>query len=297
MLLGLPLRLPEKRYSVLLTIENPRFRLLWAGGGLAGLGALAFMTVHGWLTLTLTDSPFWVGAAMGAGGLGMMSFVGLGGVLADRLPRRRLVVVSGVSRAAAVALLAIPVAAESVQLWHIMTTALLFGAAEAIRAPAYMALIVDLVGRQRVMAANAANFAALGIAGVVAPLVGASIITAWGLEWAYLFVAGTELAAAIMMVRIEVPPAAATTLPGAPSSEAPPTSSAPPASARSSSWGWWESPSAGRTSPCCPSWRGTCSEQGWSGSATFSRPASPACSSRRWPYQAAGTSNTRGASL
>ncbi|MDA1347965.1 MAG: MFS transporter [Chloroflexi bacterium] len=193
---------------MLLLIGNTNFRLLWSGGLLIAIGTWTFVMVHGWLTLNVTDSSLWVGAATGAGGVGMVSLVGLGGVLADRLPRRRLVVASGLIRAAAAIFLAITIHADAVHLWQILGTSFLFGAAEAIRAPSYMALIVDIVGRERAIGANAANFAAMGVAGVLAPLIGAGIVSAWGLEWAYVFVVGAELVAAILLTGIKLPSAA-----------------------------------------------------------------------------------------
>ena len=74
-----------------LIVRNPMFRLLWLNGMFAQIGLMGFGMVHGWLALDVTDSVFWVGAAAGAMGLGLISFGAVAGVLADRLDRRAVV--------------------------------------------------------------------------------------------------------------------------------------------------------------------------------------------------------------
>ena len=76
---------------MLLIFSNPHFRLMWITFTLMGFSGIMFMMVHGWLTLSITGSPFWVGSVAGAGGLGFMGFSIVGGVLAfavDRLWKR-----------------------------------------------------------------------------------------------------------------------------------------------------------------------------------------------------------------
>ncbi|MFH1141814.1 MAG: MFS transporter, partial [Chloroflexota bacterium] len=72
-----------------LALEVPPYRWLW---GATFFGSMAFgarMLADGWLVLTLTDSPFWVGMAAGVQGLGLVVFGVFGGVLVDRLDKRK----------------------------------------------------------------------------------------------------------------------------------------------------------------------------------------------------------------
>ena len=197
---------------MVLLFTNPRFRLLWFGVVLTWLSAVLLLMVMGWLALSLTDSPFWVGAAMGMTGLGMMGTSAIGGVLADRLPRRNIVVVSGLAHVALAGLLSLTILLGLVLLWHVLAVALLVGIAAGLRAPAFSALTLDVVGRARLLSGNAANFAGLGVAGAIGPLVGGAVVSVWDIGWAFVIVACTELAGVAVMSRLSVPspaPAAA----------------------------------------------------------------------------------------
>ena len=137
--------------------------------------------------------------------MGMMAASGVGGVLADRVPRRRLLVWSALARGALAGLLAIPIFLERVHLWQLLAVALANGVVEALWGPAFTALTMDVVGRGRVMSANAANFAAMGVAGVLAPLLGAAVISAWGIQWAYVLAAGAGLAGVLPLLGLSSP--------------------------------------------------------------------------------------------
>ena len=185
-----------------LILSNPQFRLLWTNGAFATMGVLVFFMIHGWLTLTVTDSPFWVGAASGMAGAGLMSFSILGGVLADRFSRRKLIAVSGLAEAAIALLLVVPIFLEEVHLWQVMGIAFLFGVAEAVRLPSFMALTVDVVGRGRLLSANAANFAAWGVAGIFAPLMAGAVVSIWGIGWVYIIMGATNLLGAAIILKL-----------------------------------------------------------------------------------------------
>ena len=86
-----------------------------------------YVMVHGWLALSITDSPFWVGVTAGMQGLGLVSFGVIGGVIVDRLDRRLLSVATMVIMAAVFTWLAILIFTEKVQLWHVLAVAFIDG--------------------------------------------------------------------------------------------------------------------------------------------------------------------------
>ena len=75
-----------------LVFQNPKFRLFWIGNVFNDAGLIMYFTVHGFLALTVTNSAFWTGATAGINGLAMVAFSTIGGVLADRVDRRKLVI-------------------------------------------------------------------------------------------------------------------------------------------------------------------------------------------------------------
>ena len=172
-----------------LIISNPKFRLLWFSVIFNDMGLIMYMVVHGWLALVVTDSPFWVGATGGMGGLGMMMFSIFSGVLADRFDRQKLIIGSQLIGAAMALVLAIVILSGRIQLWEVLTFAFLNGVLISIIIPSRMALTLDVAGRGRLLSANAANLAAMTVMGIVAPILGGVVISAFDIGWTYVIVA------------------------------------------------------------------------------------------------------------
>jgi MFS family permease len=74
-----------------LILRNPKFRLLWLAILIDEVGVISYFTVSGWLALTLTDSPFWVGATAGMSGLALATAILFAGVIVDRMDKRKLI--------------------------------------------------------------------------------------------------------------------------------------------------------------------------------------------------------------
>ena len=187
---------------MLLLITNPRFRLLWTNYTIAGLSGFMYMMVHQWLTLEITDSPFWVGVVSGVSGVAFMCVSIAGGVLADRLSRRNLIVSSGLVYSVIAGLLAVVFFIGEIQLWHVIVVAAALGVAVGIRTPAYMAIVLDVVARDRLLSANAANYAGAGTAGIIAPLLGGFVVDTLDFGWAYVIIAAFELVAALVLLQL-----------------------------------------------------------------------------------------------
>ena len=193
---------------MLLIFRNPHFRLLWIAGAFNDMGLVMYFMVNGWLALTLTDSPFWVGATAGMSGLGLMSFSILGGVLADRANRRRLIVGAQLAEVAMGLALAALIFSGNVRMWQVLAVAFLFGAVAALKMPARMAMTLDVVGRERLLSATAASFATFTVMGIVSPLVGGAVVSALDIGWAYVIIGGSHLSAAGILVTLTYAPRA-----------------------------------------------------------------------------------------
>lgn len=184
---------------MLLILRNPRFRLLWTSLVVSELGIMFHFTAHGWLTLTVTNSAFWVGAASGAAGLGILVFSTVSGVLADRLNRKYLILMTLVCQASVAAALATLILTEQIQLWHILLSSTIDGAMVSIRVPSRMALIMDIVGRRNIQNATAANFAAMTGTGIIIPLLAGQLIETHGIAWAYVSMSSAMLLSSVML--------------------------------------------------------------------------------------------------
>ena len=170
-------------------LRNRQFRLFWIAGAFADVGMITYFTVHGWLALEVTDSPFWVGATAGVAGLSMTICAVLGGVLADRMDRRQLVIIGMTVRAGLGMAVAALVLSDNIQLWHVLFAAVVDGVVVSFQVPAAMTLTLDIVGRARLLSATAARFAAMMVVGIAAPLLAGAVVSRLDIGWAYVMIA------------------------------------------------------------------------------------------------------------
>jgi len=129
------------------------------------VGVISYFTVSGWLALTLTNSPFWVGATAGMGGLALAMSSLFAGVIVDRVDKRNLIIASQMVQMALSFAIAFLIFTDNIALWHILTMAFLRGLAASVKITSTRTLIMDIVGRSELLAANAATIAAFTITG------------------------------------------------------------------------------------------------------------------------------------
>lgn len=182
------------------------FRWLSANMACASIGMMGEVVVLGWLALELTDSPFLVGLAMGARALPLF-FVGVpAGVLADRWPRHRLLMLTGAGQAVAAAALGALAQAGALRLSHLLTITLVAGALRGLEHATRQSYAHDVVGG----AGLVQGLAMLGLAMRGGWLIGSlgtgALIAALGSGAAYFAVAAAYLASAVVLLPVSAPP-------------------------------------------------------------------------------------------
>ena len=180
-------------------------RCLGASTLLNSVGMMGEVVVLGWLALTLTDSPFWVGAAMGARSLPLF-FVGVpAGVLADRVPRHRLLIATGAGLALTTAVMGVLAWLELVGLGQLMLLTFVAGTLRGIEHAARQSYTHDVVGAPALVS----GLAILGVAMRAGWLLGSlgvgALIARFGSGPAYLAVAAAYLAGALAMLPASAP--------------------------------------------------------------------------------------------
>jgi hypothetical protein len=183
------------------------FRCLGAGTLLNSVGMMGETVVLGWLTLELTNSPLLVGLAMGMRALPLF-FVGVpAGALADRLPRHRLLVATGLGQALTATTIGVFTIAGHVSLWPILVLTFAAGAVRGLEQAARQSYTHDVVGASKLMN----GLAVLGVAMRAGWLLGSLgvglLIAHFGSGVAYLAVAAGYLSGASALL----PAAAAAT--------------------------------------------------------------------------------------
>jgi len=159
------------------------FRVLWFGACTSSIGTWMQSLAANWLVLALTGSATFLGLDAFLQQLPIMLFTLIGGVLADRLDRRRTLLMSQYVQTATAATLAALVYSGYIQIWHILTLSFLTGCAQAFGGPAYQSLIPSLVEKRDLTNAIALNSIQFNVARVLGPLLAGAVLSVfanWG---------------------------------------------------------------------------------------------------------------------
>jgi len=168
------------RQAGLGALTHRNFRLFFFGQGVSLIGTWMQSVAQGWLVLTLTNSPFFVGLVSGLGSLGVLAFTLYAGVVADRRDKRRLIVLTQSLSMVQALVLAVLVWTKVVTVWHVMVAATALGIVNAFDIPTRQSFMVELVGKEELMNAIALNSSIFNAARVVGPAIAGALIGAVG---------------------------------------------------------------------------------------------------------------------
>ncbi len=191
--------------QVVRALRNPNFRLFWSGNFLSNIGTWMQNVAQGWLVLTLTNSAFWLGVVGFAGSIPFLIFTLFGGVIADRVDKRRLLLVTQTVMMILAFLLAGLVWFRLINVWGVATIAFLNGVAMAMNAPSYQALVPRLVKREDLTNAIALNSAQFNMSRILGPTLGGYAMVLFGVAGNFLLNGFSFLAVIWALVRIRYP--------------------------------------------------------------------------------------------
>jgi MFS family permease len=157
------------------------FRVLWLGACTSSIGTWMQSVAQNWLVLSLTGSAFFLGLDAFLAQLPIMLFTLIGGVVADRRDRRRMLLGSQYVQMTTAFTLAVLVGFHVVHVWQILTLSFITGLAQAFGGPAYQSLIPSLVDKEHLPNAIALNSIQFNLARVIGPLLAGVALTALGM--------------------------------------------------------------------------------------------------------------------
>jgi MFS family permease len=198
-----PLRLLRSAAVDVSALRDSRdFRLLTIGGFVSGIGSQVTLVALPYQVYVLTGSSFLVGLIGLAELVPLAALSLLGGALADRLDRRRLLLASQVAMCATSIGLVAGAALGPPPVWTLFALAALAAGGSAVDRPTRSAMIPNLVGHERLRSAISFNFGLFQLTSVVGPALGGIVIAAFGLKWAYGLdvVTFVAMVAAVLMV-------------------------------------------------------------------------------------------------
>jgi len=194
--------------SLLAPLKRATFRLLWIGMSLSYAGDRLQELAQGWLVATLTNS------ALAVGGIGVLSSVGmllmpLGGVIADQVDRRRILIAGQWAGALLTGVMAVLAFTDRLAVWQIYVWALITGLVWMTVRPAYKVIITQAVPQEEVRPAVSLN-SITETSAIVATNVGGSALLGWlGLPLAFMLNSFSYLTAVFCLGRVRLHQAAA----------------------------------------------------------------------------------------
>jgi MFS family permease len=151
-------------------LRHRNFLLFWSGAFLSNTGTWMQAVAQGWLVLQLSNSPFWLGVdGFMATAPGLVLTLA-GGVFADLMDRRKLLIYTQVVAGLAALTLGVLVVTHVVQVWMILGLSFVTGCCMSIAGPSYLALVFDLVGREDLANAIALNSTQFQLARALGPV-------------------------------------------------------------------------------------------------------------------------------
>ncbi len=161
------------------------FRLMWIGACASSIGTWMQIVAQGWLIYRLSHSAFLLALDQFLGGIPIFLLSLIGGVVADRVERRKILLGSQYVQLFSAATLTALVAFGVVQVWQILCLSLVSGFAQAFGGPAYSALIPTLVSREDMPNAIALNSIQFNLAVTVGPALGGITLARLGEKWCF----------------------------------------------------------------------------------------------------------------
>ncbi len=192
-------------------LRNVNFRRFWCGNLASNIGTWMQNVAQGWLVLLLTNSAFWLGVVSFAGSIPFLLFTLFGGVIADRVDKRRLLMLTQ----SAMMVLAFLLAALAffkghdgkalITIWELAGISFLNGVAMSMNSPSYQAMVPRLVEREDLTNAIALNSAQFHMSRIVGPSLGGYAMAVLGVAGNFFLNGLSFFAMLFALTRIHIP--------------------------------------------------------------------------------------------
>ena len=179
-------------------LREREFRLLWLGGSLSSIGDALIPVATAFAVLELGTATD-LGIVLGAYMFGRFVFTLLGGVWADRLPRRLIMIASDAVRAAVQAVIALAFLTDAIEVWHLAVSSVIFGSAGAFFGPASTGLIPQIVSPGRLQEANALLGVSRNAIELFGPAAAGAIVATAGYAVIYIVDAASFVASLVCL--------------------------------------------------------------------------------------------------
>lgn len=186
-------------------LRHHNYRLYLPGQFVSQVGSSMQVMAQGWLVYRLTDSPLMLGLVSFIGLLPVVPMTFLAGVISDRYPRRKLMIITESVLMLQALVLAVIVWLDVVVIWHIIVLSFVYGIAAALEQPSRLTFVSDIVGEEDLTNAVALNASAYNSARIVGPAFAGLLIAGVGEAGCFFINALTYLVFILALVVMRVP--------------------------------------------------------------------------------------------
>ncbi|MFY9619835.1 MAG: MFS transporter [Pyrinomonadaceae bacterium] len=178
-------------------LRHRNFLLFWSGAFLSNTGTWMQAVAQGWLVLQLSNSAFWLGVDAFMSTAPGLVFTLVGGVFADIVDRRKLLIYSQIVAGLTALILGTLIVTGVVKVWMILVLSFVTGCCMSIAGPSYMALVFDLVDREDLANAVALNSTQFQLARALGPVAAGIAFKLFGVAGCF-FANGISFAAVVI---------------------------------------------------------------------------------------------------
>lgn len=187
-------------------LRHRNFRLFFAGQFVSLTGTWMQMVAQSWLVYRLTGSVVMLGLMGFASQIPVFLLSPIGGAIADRFDRRKLLIISQAAAMSLASALAFLTLTESIQIWHLFVIATGFGITNSFDIPTRQSFAVDMVGKEDLINAIALNSSMFNAARIVGPAIAGILVAAVGEGWCFAGNAISYAAVIAGLVLMDVEP-------------------------------------------------------------------------------------------
>lgn len=199
---SLPDLSPPPARGTFSSLRTRNFRLFATGQVVSNTGAWVQRIAQDWLVLSLSGSTTAVGIATALQFLPTLLFGLAGGAIADRFPKRRILLATQLCSAGTAATLAALTLSGTVRVWHVYLVAFAFGLVTAVDNPARQSFVTEMVGPGQVRNAISLTSSVFQLGATVGPAVSGALLSAVGAGWAFVINAASFAAPVVALLLI-----------------------------------------------------------------------------------------------
>ncbi len=192
----------SQRFQVFNAFRFSNFRWFWLNGATQAMAQGMQFLILGWLVLDITSSSYQLGLVIFVYGVPNLLFAMLGGIIADRADRLKMLISTRLCVSALIFALAILRITDLLEIWHIYAIVALLGTLQALNMPARQAIVADLVDRSAMMNAVALHTMVNQTGQIIGPAAAGGIIELVGIGPTLLVNAGLYLSGIVFLLLI-----------------------------------------------------------------------------------------------